>query len=73
MNSSAPDPVDIELVFWRARQALLTDGRLVPITHFFGPNGEEVDGPDEAISFVCGEGRTWFGDQLSHYHNAVPN
>lgn len=49
----------IEAVNFESRIALLTDGRTVPITNFFGEEGE-VDDYLDATSFVCGEGSTWF-------------
>lgn len=59
--------VDIEAINVVERQALLTDGRLVPITTFFDALGDECAPDANAISFVAGEGRDWFSAPLADF------
>lgn len=43
-----------------SRLALLSDGTTVPITNLLDADGDETDDPNEAVSFVAGEGDRWF-------------
>lgn len=47
--------------------ALLDDGTTVPITNLFDADGEETDDPDEAVTFVAGEGDRWFTGECADY------
>lgn len=59
--------VDVQALNIKQRLALLTDGRMVPITTLIDGDGEETQNLSEAVSFVCGSGREWFSDLISHY------
>lgn len=50
-----------------SRLALLSDGTTVPITNLFDGDGDETDDPDEAVSFVAGDGDRWFTGLVSDY------
>jgi hypothetical protein len=63
--------MDVHTLNVSGRQAILTDGRVVPITNLFDACGEETDDLDEAVSFVCGEGDEWFSDLLSSFETAA--
>ena len=59
--------VDVEALNLPRREALLTDGRVVPIINLIDADGEETESVLRAISFVCGEGREWWSDLIECY------
>lgn len=52
---------------WTSRVALLSDGTTVPITNLLDEFGDETDDPDEAVTFVAGDGDQWFTGLCSDY------
>jgi hypothetical protein len=47
--------------------ALLTNNRIVPVTNWYGSNGEECD-PYLAVTCVCGADETgWFAVDLQNF------
>ena len=52
---------------WASRVALLSDGTTVPITNLLDEFGDETDDPDEAVTFVAGDGDQWFAGLCSDY------
>ncbi|WP_310540822.1 hypothetical protein [Phenylobacterium sp.] len=52
---------------WTSRAALLSDGTTVPITNLLDEFGDETDDPDEAVTFVAGDGDQWFTGLCSDY------
>lgn len=62
-----PDKPEVQSVHRVLRQALLTDGRIVPVTHWFGSDGNDCE-PHKAVSCVCGTDETgWFALDLSKF------
>jgi hypothetical protein len=53
------------------RLVLLTDDRVMPITNLFDLNSEETDDPDQAITFVAGEGNTWFSGRVDGFERVL--
>jgi hypothetical protein len=58
---------DVGAANWFTRYALLEDGRSVPIVQLFDCDGDETNDPDEAISFVAGEGNEWYTGLCSDF------
>ena len=52
---------------WFSRVALLDDGTTVPITNLLDEFGDETDDPDEAVTFVAGDGERWFSGLCADY------
>ncbi len=50
-----------------ARLALLSDGSTVPVTNLYDADGNETDDPNEAATFVAGEGDKWFSGAVSDF------
>lgn len=46
---------DVDIINLRERYALMTDGKVLPITNFMNAGGEETDDPYEAVVCVAGE------------------
>lgn len=65
----AASPVDVEAVHFSSNLALLTNGEVVPITHWFGHAGVELPDHIGAVSFVAGplENSTWLTGCLSGF------
>lgn len=60
-------PLNVMALNYKSRQALLSDNRLVPITHWYDPDGDECE-IDEAVSCVCGSDETgWFSVLLNEF------
>lgn len=57
----------VEAANWFTRLAVLSDGAAVPVTNLFDADGEETEDPDEAVTFVAGEGGRWFTGQCADY------
>jgi len=63
--------IDIELLDKEGMQALLTDGRWVPVTNRFSDEPDEEGKRTEvwdwgrATMFVCGEGNIWLAAPVS--------
>lgn len=53
-----------------SRVALLSDGTTVPITNLYDEEGDETDAPDEAVSFVAGDGDRWLSGLVNDYEEA---
>lgn len=63
----------IDAIHLGVRLALLDSGDTVPITNLFDAAGEEVDCAADAISFVAGEGGTWFAGMTADFETAGVN
>lgn len=49
------------------REALLSDGRVVPVTNLLDADGKDTDDAAEAVGFVSGAGSEWFVDLVSDF------
>lgn len=63
--------VKVELIQWKGGapvQMILSDGRKVPVTHWFDDDGEEC-GPESEhiVSFAGGEGSQWFAFAVNDF------
>jgi hypothetical protein len=57
--------LDVSMVHRGLNVAYLTDGRTVPVTHWFDSDGE-ICGPEHAVTFVAGHNDIgWFAVDLS--------
>lgn len=63
--------LDVSSANLTKRIAVLTDGRVVPVTNLFDAEGNDVTEPDDAVSFVCGEGSTWLACAVEDFDRAV--
>lgn len=54
------------------RYAVLEDGTMLPITNLFDIDGDETDDPDEAVSFVAGEGGVWVSGSCDDFPEVNP-
>lgn len=63
--------IDVSSANLTKRIAVLTDGRVVPVTNLFDDEGNEVSDPDDAASFVCGEGATWLACAVGNFDPAA--
>lgn len=62
---------DVIAVNREAAVALLDDGTTVPVTHWFGSDGEDSV-PADALSCVAGdEINGWWSIDLQHYEEAT--
>lgn len=52
------------------REALLSDGRVVPVTNMLNADGEDTEDVAEAVGFVSGAGSEWFVDLVSDFEGA---
>lgn len=52
------------------REAVLGDGRVVPVTNLFDADGDETSDPALAVSAVCGEGLEWYAELLADFDAA---
>lgn len=52
---------------WFTRFAILSDGSTVPVTNLFDGDGEETNDPDQAVTFVAGDGDRWFAGLCADY------
>lgn len=52
------------------REALLSDGRVVPVTNMLDADGDDTEDPAEAVGFVSGAGSEWFVDAVSDFEGA---
>lgn len=67
----APGVPGVQMLHLNRRQALLTDGRTVPVVTLIDDDGEEVVRAEDACGFVAGAGREWFSGLLAHYHTVT--
>lgn len=62
-----PGKPEVHAVHRVLGQALLSDNTIVPVTNWFGPDGEDCD-PFKAVSCVCGsEEAGWYAVNLSAF------
>ena len=52
------------------REAVLGDGRVVPVTNMLDATGDEAASPADAVAVVCGEGMEWYAERLSDFDAA---
>lgn len=62
----------IEAIHLDRREALRSDGVIVPITKLYDLDGDEVSDPKDALSFVAGSDKAWFSGLLSAF-DGKPN
>jgi len=53
------------------RLALLSDDRIVPVTHLFDNTGQETATLTDAVAFVCGRGDLWIADLIANYSRSL--
>jgi hypothetical protein len=61
--------LDICAIHVRQKQAMMTDGSIIPITNFIDHEGEESE-PEDAVQFVAGpdgDGK-WWTDCIESYN-----
>lgn len=61
------DKPDVALIHRVKRIAVLTDGRSVPITHFFNRKGEECKGADAVVAVAGSEEVGWYTIDLVEF------
>lgn len=68
---SESDELEVQVIHFRYEKAILTDGRQVPVTHWFDDRGSKCK-PREAVTCVCGSDETgWFAVDLEHFGPAT--
>jgi hypothetical protein len=66
-----PGGLEVAMVHFRYQKAILTDGREVPVTHWFDGRGSKCK-PREAVTCVCGSDEAgWFAVDLEAFGPAT--
>lgn len=63
---------DVEAINVADRLALLTDGRVVPITNLLDADGDETSDTAAAVGFVAGATGQWFAARIADYETTGP-
>ena len=62
-----PDKPQVHAVHFLMKQAILTDNRIIPVTNWFGSDGQECD-PRMAVTCVAGcEDAGWYAIDLRQF------
>lgn len=71
LHGNIPEDVDIYMINRERSVAVLTDGAVVPVTHWFDRRGDDCE-PVCAVTCVAGsEARGWFVVDLEQYRYVV--
>lgn len=63
----------VDMINRKRAIALLSDDTVIPITHWFGPDGK-ASAPDDALTCVAGaDGCGWHSIDLAAFEDAQPN
>jgi len=63
--------IDVDAINAFTRFAVLNDGTTVPVTGLYDADGEETNDPDQAVTFVAGEGDRWFSGLCSEFEEVT--
>jgi len=64
--------IDIDAINLGRREALLTDGSVVPITNLIDADGDDAETAAAAVGLVCGVGGLWFFAMVNDFASAGP-